>query len=57
MIQLEEILAKERGRIKELESGKSPDEVNGTSLLPAPENKSLVKVIKDNLNVMKWFRK
>jgi len=56
MIQLEEALAKERERIKELETGKSPDGTKDTALVPVPENKSLMKSIKDSLNVTKWFK-
>lgn len=57
MMQLEEVLAKERDVIKELRSGKSPDDSKDTALVPAPENKSLMTLVKDNLNVMKWFKK
>ena len=56
MIQLEEALAKEREKIKELETGKSPDGTKDTALVPVPENKSLMKSIKDSLNVTKWFK-
>lgn len=57
MIQLEEVLAKERDVIKELKSGKSPDESKDTAVTPVPENKSLMTLVKNNLNVMKWFKK
>ncbi len=57
MIQLEDALAKERDVIKELKSGKSADESKDTSVTPVPENKSLMTLVKDNLNVMKWFKK
>lgn len=51
LMQMEESLAKERQKAKDLASGKKPEE---TTALVATTKTSLIKVIKDNLNITKW---
>lgn len=53
LMQMEESLAKERQKAKDLASGKKPEE---TTALTTTTKTSLVKVIKDNLNISKWIK-
>ncbi len=53
LMQMEESLAKERQKAKDLASGKKPEE---TTALVATTKTSLIKVIKDNLNITKWVK-